>query len=78
LIAWFGLDRLCQLATEKDPGFSPTVLGDMLDGFHRFGPQDFELDESDWRRIARAVDEWRTQLRGQAVEYRRRGPDLGV
>jgi hypothetical protein len=42
----FGFDRLCQLAKEKDTGFSPQVLRDMLGGFDRFDSTDFGLDET--------------------------------
>jgi hypothetical protein len=35
LVERFGLGRLCELASEKDSGFSRAVLVDMLGSFHR-------------------------------------------
>jgi hypothetical protein len=58
----FGFDRLCELAAEKDPGFSPAVLLDMLGSFNRFTAEDFDLDIVDHQRLAAAVQIWRGYL----------------
>lgn len=41
-----GMERLCELAAEKDPGFSRPVLFDMLAGFARLRPVDFPEGEA--------------------------------
>jgi hypothetical protein len=45
LVERFGLERLCELASEKDSGFSRSVLVDMLRGFRRFAPKEFGLSK---------------------------------
>jgi Nucleotidyl transferase AbiEii toxin, Type IV TA system len=62
LVERFGLDRLCQLAAEKDPGFSRAVLAEMLDSFGRFTPDDFGLPTAAHDALARSVERWRAQL----------------
>ena len=62
LVERFGLDRLCELAKEKDPGFSRPVLRDMLGGFGRFDQTDFGLDHSTYAHLAQDVRRWHTTL----------------
>jgi len=58
----FGFDQLCELAAEKDPGFSPAVLLDMLGSFNRFTADDFDVDAVKHQRLAAAVQGWRDYL----------------
>ena len=62
LVDRFGLDRLCELAAEKDPGFSPGVFAEMLASFGRYTADDLEVDVAEHRRLADAVDRWRRGL----------------
>jgi hypothetical protein len=57
-----GFDRLCALAREKDAGFSPTVLRDMLGSFGRFTLADFELSQAAYDQLAQTVESWRDHL----------------
>ncbi len=41
----FGLDRLFELAGEKDRGFAPTAFAEMMDRFGRLGRAEFQLDD---------------------------------
>lgn len=58
----FGFDQLCEPAAEKDPGFSPAVLLDMLGSFNRFTADDFDVDAVKHQRLAAAVQGWRDYL----------------
>jgi hypothetical protein len=62
LVERFGLDRLCDLAKEKDAGFSRPVLRDMLGGFDRFNQTDFGLDDTAYVQLSRQVRRWRAVL----------------
>ena len=42
----YGLDRLCELAAEKDRGFSPAVFANMLARFDRLRRAEFDLDDA--------------------------------
>lgn len=42
----YGLDRLCRLAAEKDRGFTPVILAEMLGQFGRLRRDEFELDDA--------------------------------
>jgi len=57
-----GFDRVCELAAEKDPGFSRTVLREMLGSFDRFSTEDLDLDEVDHQRLTQTVQAWRDHL----------------
>lgn len=59
----FGLERPCQLAAEKDPGFSRQVLADMLATFDRYAAVDLGLDPAAHEHLARTVAGWRRSLR---------------
>ena len=58
----FGFDQLCEPAAEKDPGFSPAVLLDMLGSFNRFTADDFDVDAVKHQRLAAAVQGSRDYL----------------
>lgn len=68
----YGLDRLCQLAVEKDRGFTPTVFAEMLGGFRRLRRDEFELDDSGYELLTGAVERWREH----ALQLGQR-PDMG-
>lgn len=57
----YGLDRLCQLAAEKDRGFLPSVFADMLSQFGRLRRDEFELDDAGYAQLCRTVKRWREQ-----------------
>ena len=57
-----GLDRLCALAAEKDPGFNRPVLADMLRSFDRLPRADFDVDDAEFRRLGKLVNDWLQQL----------------
>ena len=60
----YGLDRLCELAAEKDRGFTPEIFGGMLIQFRRLRRQEFEIDDAGYERLTRAVEEWRERAMG--------------
>jgi hypothetical protein len=62
LVARFGLERLCDLATEKDSGFSWSVLVDMLGSFRRFAPDELALSAHAYDDLAQSVEAWRNEL----------------
>lgn len=81
LIARFGLERMCQLASEKDSGFDRDVLRDMLGSFDRFSADELGIPESARRELSRSIQRWRHELAGMPPrpESRRdRGPDLSL
>jgi hypothetical protein len=78
----YGLDRLCELAAEKDRGFTPRVFTDMLAKFGRLRREELDLDDARYRQLTRDVERWRAQAlelaREQEVERDRpRGRDPG-
>jgi Nucleotidyl transferase AbiEii toxin, Type IV TA system len=77
----FGLARLCELAKEKDPGFSLEVFGDMLGRLGRLRRDEFELNDSSFAELRGAVEEWRNEVDmlivRQNLQRHDRGPELG-
>ena len=76
----YGLDRLCQLAAEKDRGFTPVIFAEMLGGFRRLRRDEFELDDARYAQLGTEVSRWRDRALelGHRLEQRReRGPNLG-
>lgn len=57
-----GLDRLCELAAEKDAGFSRAVLAEMLGGFERLSRDEFPLDDHAFEDLKETVQQWRDHL----------------
>jgi hypothetical protein len=57
-----GFERLCALASEKDPGFSLPVLGEMLGSFRRFSAADLNLSDDEHAALRRTVEAWRNGL----------------
>lgn len=81
LIERFGLERMCQLASEKDRGFSRVVLAEMLGSFDRLAADELGIDEPDRRSLAGSVQRWREALTNaspRSIERSDRGPDLSL
>lgn len=77
LVERFDFERLCELAAEKDPGFSRAALCDMLRVFDRYTPADLGVDELARQRLTRAVQAWRQYLAaGERRPPEPRGPGL--
>jgi hypothetical protein len=72
----YGLDHLCRLAAEKDRGFVPSVLAEMLGRFDRLRREEFGLDSARYEQLAVAVDQWRRRARELARE--REPPPRGL
>lgn len=73
----FGLERLCELAAEKDHGFSRDALSEALGTFRRFSAHDLGIDKQGRERLAAAVEEWQQSLLDRRRPRRTRGPDTG-
>ncbi len=81
LIERFGLERMCQLASEKDRGFSRAVLVEMLGSFDRFTADELGIDEPDRRSLAGSVQRWRealTRRSPRSIDPSDREPDLSL
>lgn len=77
----YGLERLCQLAADKDRGFSPRVFAEMLARFDRLRREEFELSDARYEQLTRDVVRWREQtleLAWQREIDHRRGRDRGL
>jgi hypothetical protein len=68
LVDRFGLERLCELAAERDAGFDREVFVEMLSRFRRWPRADFDLVDSEYERLGQQVEDWREQLQGRHVE----------
>lgn len=55
-------ERMCQLVSEKDRGFSRAVLVEILESFDRFTAHELGIDEPDRRGLAGSVQRWREAL----------------
>ena len=67
----YGLERLFQLASEKDRGFDPAVFAEMLDRFGRLGRAEFQLADDRYEALSRAVRAWRETALQVAQERQR-------
>jgi hypothetical protein len=76
LVERFGLGRLCELASEKDSGFSRSVLVDMLGSFRRFPPGEFGLSADAYENLARSVEDWRLELTAGARPIEPGAPEV--
>jgi hypothetical protein len=63
----FGLDRLCELAAEKDLGFEPALFAEMVGRFDRLRRDEFDLDDAEYEQLRGAVRRWHER----ALELRR-------
>jgi hypothetical protein len=78
----FGLEHLCDLAMQKDAGFSVPVFRAMCRRFDRLARDEFELDDTTYGHLTRAVDQWqelllRIELRRECGTGLDRGDDRG-
>jgi hypothetical protein len=64
LAARRGLRRLCELAHQKDLGFTEAGLADSLGRFDRLDRQDLGLDAAGYRELQQLVAAWRDELSG--------------
>jgi hypothetical protein len=62
LIERFGLERLCELAAAKDPGFDRRVLADMLGRFDRLPRAEFAMDDTAYAALVGRVRRWALEL----------------
>jgi hypothetical protein len=65
----YGLDRLCELAAEKDMGFEPALFAEMLGRFDRLRRDEFDLDDAEYEQLRGAVRRWHER----ALELQRAG-----
>ena len=73
----YGLDRLCSLASQKDSGFDPGVLTEMMKRFDRLPRDEFELSDVGYERLAATVGRWRALVLGLAIQRERGSPEIG-
>lgn len=77
----YGLDRLCRLAAEKDRGFTPAVLAEMLARFSRLRRDQFGIDDIRYAQLGDDVERWRARTlelaRRQRID-RTEGRDFGI
>lgn len=59
----YGLERLFELAAEKDHGFTREMFAEMAGRFSRLRPDEFGLDPERYERLERKVLEWQEQAR---------------
>lgn len=78
LVQRHGLDALCRLASQKDPGFNRRVLADMLLYFPRLARQDFDVDDATYDRLRDEVATWRVVLQRGAAPPSQEPPGLGL
>lgn len=75
--ARYGFDRLCELAAQKDLGFTPAMLAEMLGRFGRLRRAEFELDDARYEQLTHEVERWRERAL-ELAHGRERGSDLGL
>lgn len=63
--ARYGLDRLFELAAEKDRGFTPEMFAEMAGRFSRLRIEEFGLDPAQYQQLERKVFEWQEQSRSR-------------
>lgn len=55
----YGLEHLCELAAEKDRGFTPAMFAQMLGHFDRLSRREFAIEDGQWEKLSREVQRWR-------------------
>jgi hypothetical protein len=63
--ARYGLDRLFELAAEKDHGFTHEMFAEMAGRFSRLRPEEFGLDRQQYEQLERKVLEWQELARNR-------------
>lgn len=61
----YGLERLFELAAEKDRGFTPEMFVEMAGRFTRLRQDEFGLDASQYEELARRVAAWQEDASGR-------------
>jgi hypothetical protein len=61
--ARYGLERLFELAAEKDHGFTPEMFVEMAGRFSRLRPEEFGVDRQQYEQLERKVLEWQERAR---------------
>ncbi|HET9733564.1 MAG TPA: hypothetical protein VFP54_12895 [Acidimicrobiales bacterium] len=75
----FGLDRLLELAGQKDLGFRPQYFAEVLDRFDRFRREEFDISDPQFARMKKSVGRWREHaLQRSRERCRRRGEGLDL
>lgn len=87
LVSRYGLEHLCQLAAEKDPGFDLAILAEMMSRIDRLPRNEFGIDDAEYERLRRSVEVWRHELlavdrdqpgRSTRSSHRREPPSFGL
>ncbi len=81
----YGLDRLLDLAAEKDRGFDARMFAEMLTRIDRLSRAELPLDDRRYEELQVTIKTWRERVLDYAREQERlrdldrdRGPDLGL
>jgi hypothetical protein len=61
----YGLNRLFELAVEKDRGFTPEVFAEMAGRFSRLREAEFDIEADAYEDLADRVATWRKRALGQ-------------
>ena len=61
----YGLDRLFELAAEKDRGFTPEMFAEMASRFSRLREDEFDIDADEYDELADRVAAWREHALGR-------------
>jgi predicted nucleotidyltransferase component of viral defense system len=72
---WFSLERLCELAREKDTGFDLSHLQQALHSFRRFTVEDLRVDDAEYRHLGELVERWTVVV--ERMQERDRGTERG-
>jgi hypothetical protein len=59
------LDRLFELAAQKDQGFTPEMFAEMAGRFSRLRQDEFGLDREQYEQLERKVVEWQERARNR-------------
>jgi len=68
LVGRFGLERLADLASQKDRGFSLEVFAQMLSRFDRLREVEFDMEPAAYRSLSQSVEAWRERARELSQE----------
>jgi hypothetical protein len=63
--ARYGLERLFELAAEKDHGFTPEMFVEMAGRFSRLRPEEFGVDRQQYEQLERKVLDWQERARNR-------------
>lgn len=79
----YGLDRLLELAAQKDLGFRPPYFAEMLERFERFRREEFDIPDDQFAQLKESLVRWREQALERSRERhqgkeREQGLDLGM